>query len=70
MTAPRPGSPNHNWSLLGFTVEREPLLGGGNRRTIRRPDGSVFEIPRTEGEDYYTAELRASERELAQAGAA
>ena len=44
---------------LGYTVERDAR----GARTIRRPDGSTVEVSRHDGEDSYSAELRAAERE-------
>jgi len=58
----QPHSPNWYWQRLGYTVERDAR----GARTIRRPDGSVVEVPRHDGEDSYSAELRAAEREQQQ----
>lgn len=52
-------SPNWYWQRLGYTVERDAR----GARTIRRPDGSTVEVSRHGGEDSYSAELRAVERE-------
>ena len=61
MTA-HPHSPNWHWQRLGYTVERDAR----GARTIRRPDGSTVEVSRRDGEDRYSAELRAAEREYRQ----
>lgn len=55
----QPDSPNWHWQRLGYTVERDAR----GARTIRRPDGSAVEVSRHGGEDSYSAELRAAERE-------
>lgn len=57
--AANPNSPNWHWRRLGYTVGR----GVRGARTIRRPDGSAVEVPRTADEDNHSAELRAAERE-------
>lgn len=56
MTA-HPNSPNWHWAQLGYQVE----LGPRDSRTIRRPDGSAVDIPRTD--DRHAAEISAAERE-------
>lgn len=55
----RRNSPNWHWQRLGYAVERDAR----GARTIRRPDGSALEVSRHGGEDTYSAELRAAERE-------
>lgn len=52
---PQPDSPNWHWQQLGYSVERT-----GQRRTIRRPDGSAVEIDQREGERRHDAEVRAA----------
>lgn len=52
-------SPDWHWQRLSYTVERDAR----GARTIRRPDGSTVEVSRHGGEDSYSAELRAVERE-------
>lgn len=56
-------SPNWHWQLLGYQIERQPLPGGGSRRTIRRPDGSTVEIDRRDGEHQADAEVRVAQAE-------
>jgi len=51
---PQPGSPNHHWQTLGYTIERN-----GPNRTIHRPDGSVVDT----GDGSHEDELRAIARE-------
>ena len=53
MTA-RPDSPNWHWQQLGYTVER----GQRKSRTIRRPDGSTVDIPKTDNR--HAAEIAAA----------
>lgn len=48
-------SPNWHWQQLGYQVER-----AGQRRTIRRPDGSAVEIDQRQGERRHDAEVRAA----------
>lgn len=55
----RQNSPNWHWQCLGYAVERNAR----GARTIRRPDDSAVEVSRHGGEDTYSAELRAAERE-------
>ena len=57
-----PNSPNGMWELLGYSIERDAR----GARTIRRPDGSVVDTTRLEGEDGHAAELRAAGAELDQ----
>ena len=56
---PSEGSPNWYWQQLGYQIEREPTPSG-NRRTIRRPDGSVVAIEQRAGEYRHDAEVRAA----------
>lgn len=56
---PQPDSPNWHWVRLGYQVEREPTPFG-NRRIIRRPDGSAVAIEQREGEYRHAAEVRAA----------
>lgn len=60
MNQPQPGSPNHHWQQLGYTIERTPRSNGlGSHRTIRRPDGSVVDT----GDGSHEDELRAIAQE-------
>lgn len=59
---PHPDSPNGRWQRLGYSIECDHR----GARTIRRPDGSVVDVPREEGEDKFSAEIRAAEREAQQ----
>lgn len=67
----QPYSPNWYWQQLGYQVERTPTAFG-NRRTIRRPDGSEVAIEQRQGEHRADAEVRAAlaERQLLPHGAA
>lgn len=56
------GSPNWHWQQLGYQIERSPSAFG-NRRIIRRPDGSAVEIDRRPGEHRSDAEVRAAQAE-------
>lgn len=58
MTEPHTHSPNWYWQQLGYTVERN------NGRTIRRPDGSVVDIPRSETVSRHEMEIAAALREV------
>lgn len=56
MTA-QPNSPNHPWHAPGYTIERDER----GARTIRRPDGSVVDIPPST--DRHAAEISAAHEE-------
>ncbi len=60
-----PDSPNGMWDRLGFSIERDHR----GARTIRRPDGSVVDTARNEGEDGHAAETRVASAELAKVAA-
>ncbi|KAF1016216.1 MAG: hypothetical protein GAK31_01705 [Stenotrophomonas maltophilia] len=62
----RPNSPNGMWERLSFTIERDHR----GARTIRRPNGSVVDTTRMDGEDGHAAELRVASTELAKQVAA
>lgn len=57
--SPQHGSPNWHWQQLGYQIERQPTPSG-NRRTIRRPDGTAVAIEQQEGEPRHDAEVRAA----------
>lgn len=63
--AAQEGSPNWYWQQLGYQIERAPTAFG-NRRAIRRPDGSEVIIAQRQGEQRADAEVRAAQAESPQ----
>lgn len=56
--ASQPNSPNYLWRTLGYSIERDKR----GARTIRRPDGSVVDIPPSI--DRHAAEISAAHEEF------